>query len=217
MLRGKKISEETKKMKLHELLKKQEKEKLLHIARQSIACCFEADGFLSERIAFCKKEMFERYKDSAVSAFALPLACFVTLTRKEDGELRGCIGNLEAGEGETLLGNVIRNSMSAAFYDSRFEPLEPDELPEVKIEISVLSKPEIIDFEDKEGLFTKIAGKGVVLQRGFYWATFLPQVWEKLPQPELFLRHLAAKAGLPASAWTEASYAVYEVESFEEN
>jgi AmmeMemoRadiSam system protein A len=204
-------------MKLHELLKKQEKEKLLQIARQSIACCFEGDGFFSDRIDRCKKELYDRFQDPAVPAFSMSLACFVTLTRKEDGALRGCIGNLEAEEGETLLGNVIRNSMSAAFYDSRFEPLEPEELPGVKIEISVLSKPEIIDFEDEEGLFAKIAGKGVVLQKGFYRATFLPQVWEKLPHPELFLRHLAAKAGLPASAWTEASYAVYEVESFEEN
>jgi len=107
--------------------------------------------------------------------------------------------------------------MSAAFYDSRFEPLEPDGLARVKIEISVLSKSEIIHFDTEKELFEQILGKGVVLQKGFYRATFLPQVWGKLPQPELFLRHLTAKAGLPASAWTEASYAVYEVESFEED
>jgi AmmeMemoRadiSam system protein A len=204
-------------MKLHQLLKKQEKEKLLHIARQSIACCFKGGGFFSDRVESCKKELYDRFQAPDIPAFSMPLACFVTLMRKEDNELRGCIGNLEAEEGETLLGNVIRNSMSAAFYDSRFEPLEPDELPLVKIEISVLSKPEIIDFEDEKELFEKISGKGIVLQKGFYRATFLPQVWEKLPQPELFLRHLAAKAGLPASVWTEASYAVYEVESFEED
>jgi AmmeMemoRadiSam system protein A len=204
-------------MELHELLKETEKKKLLYIARQSIACCFEGDGFLSERISVCKKALYEKYRDPSVPAFEMPLACFVTLTAKEDDQLRGCIGNLEAAEGETLLGNVIRNSMSAAFYDNRFEPLEPDELSRVKIEISVLSKPKIIDFKDEEQLFKQILGKGVVLQKGFYRATFLPQVWEKLPQPELFLRHLAAKAGLPSSAWSEASYAVYEVECFEES
>jgi AmmeMemoRadiSam system protein A len=204
-------------MELHELLKQEEKRKLLHVARQSIACCFERDGFLSDRMDVCKKELSNRFQYPDIPAFALPLACFVTLMRKEDNELRGCIGNLEAEEGETLLGDVIRNSMSAAFYDSRFEPLEPEELPWVKIEISVLSKPGIIHFDTEEELFERISGKGVVLQKGFYRATFLPQVWEKVPEPELFLRHLAAKAGLPASAWTEASYAVYEVESFEED
>jgi len=203
-------------MNLRELLKPEEKKRLLQIARQSIACCFEKDGFLSERISFCKKEVYERYNDPAVPAFGMPLACFVTLMRREDNELRGCIGNLEAETGETLLGNVIRNSMSAAFYDSRFEPLEPFELESVKIEVSILSRPEVIDFDSEEELFEKINGKGVVLQKGFYRATFLPQVWEKLPRPGLFLRHLAAKAGLPASAWPEASYAVYEVVSFEE-
>ena len=204
-------------MELHELLKEEEKNQLLHVARQSIICCFKGESFLSDRIAVCKNELYDRFKDPAVSAFAMSLACFVTLTRKEDDQLRGCIGNLQAEAGETLLGNVIRNSMSAAFYDSRFEPLEPDDLARVKIEISVLSKPEIIHFDTEKELFEQILGKGVVLQKGFYRATFLPQVWEKVSQPELFLRHLAAKAGLPASAWTEASYAVYEVESFEED
>ncbi len=203
-------------MNLHELLKEDEKRLLLQIARQTIACCFQGEGFLSERVEACKALMNKKFAEAEAPAFQMPLACFVTLNRKENNELRGCIGNLEAEAGQTLLGNVIRNSLSAAFYDSRFEPLQPEELEAVKIEISVLSKPEVIRFENEEELFSMISGKGVVLQKGFHRATFLPQVWEKVPEPELFLRHLAAKAGLPASAWREATYAVYEVESFEE-
>ena len=204
-------------MEQHKLLKEDEKKQLLQIARQSIACCFEGAEALPERITSCKTWVKQQYADVEKPVFNMPLACFVTLLRKPDGALRGCIGNLEAEEGETLLENVIRNSMSAAFYDSRFEPLEPEELNEVKIEISILSKPETLRFETEEELFEQISGKGVILQKGFYRATFLPQVWEKVPDPELFLRHLAAKAGLPASAWQEASFAVYDVERFEED
>lgn len=204
-------------MELNTLLKKKEEKQLLQIARESIACCFNSNDLLPQRIAACKKELYRRYTVLDIPVLKMPLACFVTLTRKKNMELRGCIGNLEAEKNESLLENIIRNSMSAAFNDSRFEPLEPEELSRVKIEISILSKPEIIHFETKEELFSLIRGKGVVLQKGFYRATFLPQVWEKLPQPELFLRHLAAKAGLPSTAWEEASYAVYEVTSFEED
>lgn len=204
-------------MDFHISLSDKEEKELLQIARNSIECCFEEDGSLQNKIIRCKNRLISKYSALNIPVLKESLACFVTLSEKSDDQLRGCIGNLEATEDETLLGNVIRNSISAAFSDSRFEPLAVDELPEVKIEISVLSKPELIQFETKEELFSLIRGKGVVLQLGYHRATFLPQVWEKLPEPELFLKHLAAKAGLPAIAYEEAEYAVYEVESFEED
>ncbi len=198
-------------------LKENEKKQLLQIARQSITCCFSEELPLPESIAACKSGLYSRYAHLDIPVLHLPLACFVTLNRKADGELRGCIGNLEAAEGETLLENLISNSISAAFYDSRFKPLEPEELPQVSIEISILSQPQPIRFSTKEELFAQVRQKGVILRYGYHRATFLPQVWEKLPDPELFLRHLATKAGLPAAVFEEAEYAVYTVESFEED
>ncbi len=198
------------------ILEPKEKKVLLQVARQSIACCFGGAIPLSERIAVCKSGLYSRYAELDIPVLQMPLACFVTLNRKADGELRGCIGNLEAAEGETLLENIISNSISAAFYDSRFAPLKPEELEEVRIEVSILSKPHTIRFSSKKELFALVRGKGVILRHGYHRATFLPQVWEKLPEPDLFLKHLAAKAGLPAVVFEEADYAVYDVVSFEE-
>jgi AmmeMemoRadiSam system protein A len=152
------------------------------------------------------------------AALCSPAASFVTLTI--DDELRGCIGTLQARR--PLYQDVIQNAKAAALYDSRFSPLAAADLKRIHIEISVLSAPEPLRFNDTDDLLRILEKErpGIVLQSGPYGATFLPQVWEQLPQPDDFLSHLCMKAGLPARAWKNSteriSYESYTVEKFEE-
>lgn len=123
-----------------------------------------------------------------------PGATFVTLT--EHDVLRGCIGSLEARR--LLHDDVYENAIAAAFHDPRFPPLSPDEFDLVRIEISLLSPPERIQFIDESDALKKLRPHidGVILQQGQHRATFLPQVWEQLPNPHEFMAHLKHKAGL---------------------
>ncbi|MDD5193606.1 MAG: AmmeMemoRadiSam system protein A [Candidatus Nanoarchaeia archaeon] len=140
-------------------------------------------------------------------------ACFVTLT--EDEELRGCIGSLQANK--ELWMDVIDNSINAAFRDPRFLPLSSSELNNIKIEISVLSAPKKISFKSYRDLLEKIDKKmGIILKKGFYSATFLPQVWAQIPSKERFLEQLSLKAGLEKDAWKDSEIEFYRVESFRE-
>ncbi len=125
-------------------------------------------------------------------------ATFVTLT-SGSGDLRGCIGTLEAYR--PLLEDVISNAKAAAFNDYRFPPLTKEEFDDVKFEVSILSQPEPVDYFDEEDLQDKIIPfeDGIVLVYSGYKATFLPQVWEKLPEFDEFFRHLCLKAGLSAN------------------
>jgi len=127
-------------------------------------------------------------------------ATFVTLTL--DGKLRGCIGSLEPKR--SLLEDVRRNARAAAFDDPRFAPLTVEELPEVTIEVSLLSPTEPIEVESEEDLLAALRPgvDGVVLESGFHRGTFLPQVWEQLPQAEDFVKHLKRKADLDADFWS---------------
>lgn len=126
--------------------------------------------------------------------------CFVTL--QKHGELRGCIGNI--GPDLPLDEAVIKNAVSAAFQDPRFPPLEKEELNEVKIEISLLSLPKRLEYKDAEDLLSKLSHKdGVIIEKDKQGATFLPQVWEQLPDKKEFLKQLCRKAGLPRDAWQE--------------
>jgi AmmeMemoRadiSam system protein B/AmmeMemoRadiSam system protein A len=139
-----------------------------------------------------------------------PGATFVTL--RIDGELRGCIGTLEAEQ--PLRHDVARNARNAALRDPRFEPLSERELAGLSLEVSLLSPPEPLSFTDEEDLVRKVAARrhGLLLEYGRHRSTFLPQVWEQLPDAREFLRHLKAKAGLPPDFWSEgirvSSYAV---------
>jgi len=128
-------------------------------------------------------------------------ATFVTLTL--NGQLRGCIGMLEACR--PLAEDVAENAVSAAFRDPRFPPLSRDEFEDLKISISVLSPPEEMTFSSEEDLKEKIRPgiDGLILQEGFQKGTFLPSVWEELPETELFFEHLKLKAGLPAGYWSD--------------
>ncbi len=121
-------------------------------------------------------------------------AVFVTLTI--DGNLRGCIGSLVAHR--KLYEDIIYNARSAALNDPRFKPLSKEEFELIKIEVSILSKPEPLVYESIDALKTRlrVGIDGVVLKSGSSQATFLPQVWEQLPTFELFFSHLCQKAGM---------------------
>jgi len=140
-------------------------------------------------------------------------ACFVTLTKK--GELRGCIGSLYAKQ--ELWKDVIENSINAGFKDTRFLPLRKGELPDIKIEISVLSIPKKLEFRNPEELLKKInSNYGIILQKRMNSATFLPQVWDELPDKINFLEHLSLKAGLNKDAWKTSELWYYTVNSEKE-
>lgn len=145
-----------------------------------------------------------------------PGAAFVTLTKF--GELRGCIGSLEAHR--PLAVDVRENAIAAAFHDPRFPPVNASELDALHIEISVLTEPKPLAFDGPDDLIRKLRPgiDGVVIERGWHRATFLPQVWEKLPEPNEFLQHLCLKASLPPDAYRHPGLDVYvyQVEEFEE-
>lgn len=143
--------------------------------------------------------------------------CFVTLTI--EGRLRGCIGHIFPEQ--PLAQAVIENARSAAVRDSRFSPVAADELDQIAIEVSVLSVPEPLDFSSPDDLLGKLrpGRDGVVLDVDGHRSTFLPQVWEQLPDPMTFLDHLSAKAGVVPSAWRgrEVRVQVYQVQALEES
>ncbi len=130
-----------------------------------------------------------------------PGACFVTLT--QDEQLRGCIGTLQAHR--PLLADVRANALAAAFHDPRFAPLAERELERTEVEVSLLSPMQALDFgNEAEALAQLRPGlDGVVFQYGSRRSTFLPQVWEQLPDTDDFMAHLKRKAGLPTSFWHE--------------
>ncbi|UCV17431.1 AmmeMemoRadiSam system protein A [Ferribacterium limneticum] len=126
-------------------------------------------------------------------------ATFVTLT--QHGDLRGCIGSLEAWR--PLAQDVHENALAAAFRDPRFEPLTADELPITRVEVSLLTPAEPILFTSEADALDQLRPDidGVIFTAGRRRSTFLPQVWEQLPAPVVFMAHLKQKAGLPANYW----------------
>lgn len=150
------------------------------------------------------------------SALREPGASFVTLTNHQ--QLRGCIGTLEAYQ--SLAKDVQEHAVAAALQDFRFPPLTREELPDIQIEVSVLTPKQPLNYHTPEDLLNKIRPHvdGVVLQDGFRKATFLPQVWEKLPNPKEFLSHLCLKMGARAQMWQKKKLDVfiYQVQEFHE-
>jgi AmmeMemoRadiSam system protein A len=126
-------------------------------------------------------------------------ASFVTL--KLEGELRGCIGTIDARR--PLGEDVARNARAAAYRDPRFPPVTAAERPALAIEVSVLSPRVVFEAADEAAAAAQLRPllDGVYLQYGESTATFLPQVWEGLPDPIEFLAHLRQKAGLPSRFW----------------
>ncbi len=138
-------------------------------------------------------------------------ACFVTLNRH--GQLRGCIGHLQAVQ--SLAKDVADNAYAAAFEDPRFPPFGSEEWDGLDIHISILSDAEPVRFASEADLIQQLrpGEDGLILQEGPHRGTFLPSVWEQLPDPEQFWRHLKGKAGLPAHYWSD-SLRLYRYGSF---
>lgn len=145
-----------------------------------------------------------------------PGATFVTLTI--ENELRGCIGSLEAKR--PLAEDVRVHAVAAALEDYRFPAVNEQEVEKISIEISRLTAPQLIEFRDPEELLSQIRPgvDGVILQKGIRRATFLPQVWDKVPEVEIFLEMLCRKMGAAAECWQEPGVEVftYQVEKFKE-
>jgi len=143
-------------------------------------------------------------------------ATFVTLTQSNN--LRGCIGKILPVQ--SIYKDVIENSLGAAFEDSRFPPLKENELNKTKIEISVLSKPQTLNYPNSDQLIEHMRENhpGVIISKGISSATFLPQVWKELPDPSTFLKYLCLKAGLHENEWLQNTLLIqtYNVESFKE-
>ena len=141
---------------------------------------------------------------------------FVTLKIK--GQLRGCIGSLTGHE--PIWQGVRTHAMNAGFHDPRFPSLTSEELDRVRIEVSVLTEPKPLAYKDADDLVSKLNPHrdGVILRKGYSSATFLPQVWEQLPDPAAFLSNLCLKAGLAADTWrhTPLEVETYQVQHFEE-
>ncbi len=180
---------------------------LLRIAKAVILNRFNNNN----NYIFDKNIILEKYpflaKDGAV---------FVTL--KYDGDLRGCIGSIIAHR--TLFDDVVYNAISAGFHDPRFNSLTLKELSHLTLEVSVLSEPKILEYKDYEDLEQKIQPNidGLILQHGRYQGTFLPQVWEQLATPKLFLEHLSMKAGATPSIYKEhPTIYRYSVEHIQES
>ncbi len=128
-------------------------------------------------------------------------ACFVTL--RQDGELRGCVGSVEAYR--PLLEDVTANAHASAFRDSRFPPLRASELERTRIEVSLLSPRELLSVRSEADALAQVRPHidGLVLEWGRHRGTFLPQVWEALPDPRDFLVQLKLKVGLPYDFWSD--------------
>jgi AmmeMemoRadiSam system protein A/AmmeMemoRadiSam system protein B len=140
--------------------------------------------------------------------------CFVTLN--SHGQLRGCIGNIEPVK--PLYRGIADNTVNAAFYDPRFPKVKAAELEDIKIEVSVLTKPSPLGASSPQEVLEKIMPfeHGVILKLGPRQSTFLPQVWEQLPDKTEFFEHLAMKAGAGRDDWKRAEVWVYRAVHFEE-
>ena len=145
--------------------------------------------------------------------FTIPCATFVTLHKH--GQLRGCIGMLEASR--PLAEDIAHNSYAAAFSDPRFPPVTEEELADLSIHISILHPAERIYCSSEAELLTVLRPNidGLTLEDGIHRATFLPSVWESLPDPADFVHNLKIKAGLKEHYWSDTLRAYrYTTESF---
>jgi len=127
-------------------------------------------------------------------------ASFVTLNLHQ--QLRGCIGTLDAYQ--PLVKDVAEHAFAAAYKDPRFSPVNNNEIDNLEIHVSVLTKSTPIDFKDEKDLLQKLkpGTDGIILQENYNKGTFLPSVWEQLPEPEDFLNHLKIKAGFSKDYWS---------------
>jgi AmmeMemoRadiSam system protein A len=181
-----------------------QRRQLLGIARQSIGHGLQGTGPLPVA------------EDALAGALKARLGVFVTLTRNE--ALRGCIGSLQSIE--PLARSVANSAYSAAFEDPRFTRLRVHEAEEIEVDISVLSPLEPIQVGSRRELLDMLqpGRDGLLLEDLRHRSTFLPKVWEQLPDPGQFLDQLLAKAGLPEHHWSATiRFQRYHTVSFSES
>jgi len=185
-------------------LTQEERETLLKLARQALESGVKGDPLPPLQIELFSKKLQENG------------ASFVTLTKH--GKLRGCIGALEPYQ--PLVEDVREHAIAAATQDYRFPTVSLDELVDIEIEVSRLTPPLPLVYSGGDELVSKLKPgiDGVVIRDGFQRATFLPQVWDKLPNPEDFMNHLCSKMGSLPSTWRTKKLEVltYRVEEFRE-
>jgi AmmeMemoRadiSam system protein A len=185
-------------------LSEQEKQSLLWLARETI------------KAGVTRRKLPTLPPEQLTAKLKEPGAVFVTLTI--GGELRGCIGSLQAYQ--PLIEDVQAHAIDAAFNDYRFGPVSEAEVPLLKIEISRLTAPVPLPYDSPTDLLKLLKQNidGVVLRDGGRSATFLPQVWEQLPTHEEFLSHLCQKMGASPSLWRQKvlDVSIYHVEEFHE-
>ena len=187
-----------------EKLTAEEKQTLLRLAREALEC-----GVRGEKLPPLDTQ-------SLTQPLLEQGASFVTLTVR--GQLRGCIGALEAYQ--PLADDVREHAIAAALEDPRFPPVREGELNGINIEVSRLTRPVPLEYKDANDLLSKLRPHvdGVILKDGFRRATFLPQVWEKLPDRAEFLDNLCYKMGARGDLWRVRHLEVllYQVEEFHE-
>lgn len=170
-------------------LTKENQQRLLNLAKQSIQHGLQTGQAITINLDDFPAELTQQR------------ATFVTL--QINHQLRGCIGMLEAVR--PLAEDIAENAFSAAFKDPRFPPLKTDELGNLDIHLSILTPAEPMSFSSEQDLISQLQPgiDGLILEEGHRRGTFLPSVWESLPNPEQFLQHLKQKAGLPRDYWSK--------------
>lgn len=178
----------------------EEKEYMLNLARETL------------QLHLKNKEGPEINPDELSDNLKENRPCFVTLMKRDYG-LRGCIGMFEFSS--PLYKNIISRSIAAALSDYRFPSVSYEELKDIKIEISILTEPKELKFKDPEDLLNKLRPKkdGVILYTPYGTSTYLPQVWEQLPEKEAFLSNLCRKGGAHPDYW-KTSYKNLKVEIY---
>jgi uncharacterized protein len=189
---------------MNEKLTPEEQQTLLRMAREAMEHAVRGE----------KLPLLDR---SALTPSLLePGASFVTLTVR--GQLRGCIGALEAHQ--PLVDDVREHAVAAALEDPRFPRVRQDELSRIQVEVSRLTRPVPLAYKGADDLLSKLRPhvNGVILRDGLRRATFLPQVWEKIPDPSEFLDQLCYKMGAAHGYWRKRRLEVfvYQVEEFHE-
>jgi AmmeMemoRadiSam system protein A len=189
---------------MNENLSVEEKQTLLRLAREALDVAVRGKGLPA--LDTTKLTPLLRAEGAA----------FVTLTI--DSQLRGCVGALQPYQ--PLAEDVREHAIAAALQDYRFPPVRPEELPHIHIEVSRLTIPQSLEYKDANDLLAKLRPgiDGVILRDGMRRATFLPQVWEQLPDKEEFLSHLSAKMGATPNLWRmkHLEVQIYQVEEFHE-
>ncbi|MBD3261823.1 MAG: AmmeMemoRadiSam system protein B [Candidatus Altiarchaeales archaeon] len=188
----------------HTGLGREEKEVLLDLARETLKKHYEGEGRPKVK------------EEGLPPKLKVERGCFVTLNKHNN--LRGCIGHITPQT--KLYDCVIENALNAALHDRRFKPVTQKELGELEVEVSVLTAPEQLRYDDAQDLYSKIVPKrdGLVLSRGWNKATYLPQVWEQIPDKKSFLTRLCRKAGLKGDCIKDnPDIEVYRAQVFRED